>query len=178
MEHYLCNRYQIIYPYLSDTIHTAHSITKGADKCYNELKIKDVKTHMFVIQDLDHGKLYYFNIPKYSDLPQTQNIMPETNISNANVNILNMSGMSDNPSSKNAPELQTRQIQVTESIKPVQSSQTIQSIQSIQSPIQSTQSTQLEQLTQSTQTESQVHNEIIKRLDNIESLLKNLSINK
>lgn len=70
MSYYFENnsRYQIIYPYTSDKIYVEPDIDHGAYRCYQELKERDVKTYIFFVHDIDHGTIYYFNIPKYKDL--------------------------------------------------------------------------------------------------------------
>jgi len=65
------NRYQIIFPYTSDKIHVERDIEHGASKCYQELKDRDTKTYIFMVHDIDAGTVYYFNIPKYKHLQNT-----------------------------------------------------------------------------------------------------------
>lgn len=71
------NRYQIIYPYTSDKIYVENSITKAANKCYNEIKQRDIKTYIFIVHDIDSGNIFYFNIPKYKKYKSAGTNLPE-----------------------------------------------------------------------------------------------------
>jgi hypothetical protein len=68
------NRYQTVYPYTSDKIYVEPDISRGAYRCYKELKEKNIITYIFIVHDIDAGILYYLNIPKYkSAVHSTQN---------------------------------------------------------------------------------------------------------
>lgn len=78
------NRYQVIYPYTSDRIYVEPELSSAAYKCYQEIKNKGLKTYIFIVHDIDAGKLYYFNIPKYKDVDQG---IPTQSINNRSANI-------------------------------------------------------------------------------------------
>lgn len=99
------NRYQIIYPYTSDRIYVESDLSTGVYKCYQEIKNKGVKTYIFIVHDIDSGKLYYFNIPKYKDIDKgmpVQTIKPENQAVNPMVPelILGLQSINHNPSIK------------------------------------------------------------------------------
>lgn len=78
------NRFQIVYPYTSDKIYVEANLSNGADKCYQEIKNKDIKTYIFIVHDIDSNHLYYYNIPKNKKYESVDNI--KTNIINNNTN--------------------------------------------------------------------------------------------
>ena len=75
------NRYQIIYPFTSEKIHVEQNLSAAAHKCYQEIKESNVKTHIFIIHDIDQGNMYYFDIPKNKD--------NNTNQIDNNINLMN-----------------------------------------------------------------------------------------
>lgn len=75
------NRYQIIYPFTSEKIHVASNISTGAEKCYQEIKEKNIVTPVFIVHEIDQGNMYYFDIPKYKNQNPTNNFH-QTNTQN------------------------------------------------------------------------------------------------
>ncbi len=60
------HRYQLIYPYIGNTIYRSKSIDKVKNKCYNYLKnltnIKFIKGGLFIIIDLDDNIIFTYKI--------------------------------------------------------------------------------------------------------------------
>jgi hypothetical protein len=98
MSHYFDNnnRYQIIYPFTSKKIHVEQNLDRGANKCYQEIKDKNIKTYIFIVHDIDNGGLYYFNIPKFknttnnNDQGQGQTITKKDSLVPTNPDISNL----------------------------------------------------------------------------------------
>jgi hypothetical protein len=95
------NRYQIIYPFTSDKIHIASNISDAAHKCYQELKDKNIITHIFIIHDIDQSNMYYFDIPKYKNSNPISSINP-MNPTNSNP-ITSITPMNSNPVNLDVP---------------------------------------------------------------------------
>ena len=56
-------RFQLIKPVISDNIHEATSLLKGAKKCYNELKLSHATNYdEFSIYDIDSKQIHRFKI--------------------------------------------------------------------------------------------------------------------